>query len=401
MLALPPLPFAQSPRPRSRVRVLFLIDGLGMGGAERLLGLTLPALRSAGLETRVCSLQVRDGNPAAAALERSGILVDVCQLRRLRNLHEVLKLFRYLSKQEFDVLHTQLEASNILGTLYARLRGIPAVCTLHTVEHPRGAAKRRDLLLNWVLRNHSLKVICVSDYVREHYTKQLHYPAGRLLTVHNGIELSSFTKVTRGSTETRRAIGIPANAQVITTVAVLRGPKGIDSMIRAMPAVLRKHADAHYLIVGDGEHEGTLKSAAHQLGLSRRVVFVGRRSDIPELMSASDVFVLPSLREALPTVLAEAMAASLPIVATNVGGIPEMVIPHVNGFLVPPGAPDSLALSCISLLDNPDAARDMGIRGRQIAERRFGIEAHASRLRALYEEVLARSRKEPLCGSRS
>jgi glycosyltransferase involved in cell wall biosynthesis len=381
--------------------VLFLIDGLGMGGAERLLGYTLPALQLAGFETRVCSLQVRDGNPAAAELERNGIRIDVCNLRRLRNAREVLKLFGYLSKQRFDLLHTQLEASNILGTLYARLHGIPAICTLHTVEHPRGAARRRDVLLNWVLRNYCRKVICVSDHVREHYIRRLHYPPGNLLTLYNGIKLAAFNGVPNDRAVIRRALGAPESAPLITTVSVLRAPKGIDAMIRAMPAILRRHADAHYLIVGDGEQGDHLKSLTHQLGLTRHVIFAGRRSDVPELLSASDVFVLPSLNDALPTVLAEAMAASVPIVATNVGGIPEMVTHAVNGFLVPPGAPDHLASTCLRLLDNPHMARDMGARGRRAAERQFDLATHASRLCALYEEIIAQSKTMSQCGSQS
>lgn len=167
-------------------------------------------------------------------------------------------------------------------------------------------------------------------------------------------------------------------------------------MIRAMPAVLAQHAGARYLIVGDGEEEQALRSLTLQLGLADRVIFAGRRSgaDIAAILGASDIFVLPSLNEALPTVLAEAMAACLPIVATDVGGIPEMVISGTNGYLVPPNSPDRLALACNKLLGDPDTAAALGIQGRRIAERQFNIETHVEKLGALYDEAITRSRRK-------
>jgi glycosyltransferase involved in cell wall biosynthesis len=174
---------------------------------------------------------------------------------------------------------------------------------------------------------------------------------------------------------------------------VLRPPKGIDFMIRAMPEILSIHPEARYLIAGDGEHETMLRTLASQLDLDDRIIFAGRRSDIPALLAASDLFVLPSLTEALPTVLAEAMAAGLPIVATTVGGIPEMVKQDVNGILVPPRDGGQLARACCRLLNDPDRGSALGSQGRHIADSHFNIDAHIRRLGAIYDEAIAASRK--------
>lgn len=382
----------------TRGSILFVIDGLGMGGAEKLLGQTAPALREEGFDVRVCALQVRQGNPAASDLDRQHIPVDLVPLNRLRDVRGVAQLIRYFSGKRVDVLHAQLEAANIFGPLFARCRGVPAFTTLHTVETPEGRARSRSVLLNQVLKSCCSRILCVSEHVRQHYLARLRFPPDRLTTLYNGIDLAPFATARDLRFKTRALLGIPAGAPVLTTVAVLRPPKGIEFMIEAMPHVLARRPETRYLIVGDGEHETALKALATRLGLDGRVIFAGRRSDIPAVMGASDIFVLPSVNEALPTVLAEAMAAGLPIAATDIGGIPEMVEPGVNGVLLPPRDPAKLAHACRRLLDDPGWAARLGSRGRQIACERFGIKAHISRLGALYDEAIATSREARRCG---
>jgi glycosyltransferase involved in cell wall biosynthesis len=382
----------------TRGSILFVIDGLGMGGAEKLLGQTAPALREEGFDVRVCALQVRQGNPAASDLDRQHIPVDLVPLNRLRDVRGVAQLIRYFSGKRVDVLHAQLEAANILGPLFARCRGVPAFTTLHTIETPKGRARSRSVLLNQVLKSCCSRILCVSEHVRQHYLARLRFPPDRLTTLYNGIDLAPFATARDLRFKTRALLGIPAGTPVLTTVAVLRPPKGIEFMIEAMPHVLARRPETRYLIVGDGEHETALKALATRLGLDGRVIFAGRRSDIPAVMGASDIFVLPSVNEALPTVLVEAMAAGLPIAATDIGGIPEMVEPGVNGILLPPRDPAKLAHACCRLLDDPGWAARLGSRGRQIAGERFGIKAHIRSLGALYDEAIATSREARRCG---
>lgn len=385
------------PRP-DRGSILFVIDGLGMGGAEKLLGLTAPALRTAGFDVRVCTLQVRQGNPAARDLQQRRIPVDLVPLRRLLDFRGAAALVRYFHGRHIDVLHAQLEAASIFGSLSARWRGIPAFTTLHTVETPEGRARRRSLVLNGVLKSCCSRILCVSEHVRQHYLARLHFPPDRLTTLYNGIELAPFAMARDLRLKTRALLGIPADVSVLATVAVLRAPKGIEFMIRAMPHVLSRHPETRYLLVGDGEQHAALIALAAQLRLEDRVIFAGRRSDIPAVMAASDIFVLPSLNEALPTVLAEAMAAGLPIVATSVGGIPEMVEQDVNGILVRPQDPAQLALACCGLLEDPRRAATYGSQGRDVARSRFSIDAHVKRLGALYDEAIAATRRGRRCG---
>ena len=164
-------------------------------------------------------------------------------------------------------------------------------------------------------------------------------------------------------------------------------------MIEALPFILKVVPEARYLVVGSGDHEGALKELVKTLGLTDRVIFSGARSDIPDLLATSDLFVLPTLGEALPTVLAEAMAAQKPIIASNVGGVLEMVEHGRNGLLIPPADPARLVEACLQLLQNPAQAQAMARAGRQIVEQRFDIRKQVQCLSDLYQETLTKRGK--------
>jgi glycosyltransferase involved in cell wall biosynthesis len=174
----------------------------------------------------------------------------------------------------------------------------------------------------------------------------------------------------------------------LVTVAVLRPAKGIQFMLRALPAILAAHPNTYYLIVGSGSHQSALLDEASKAGVKERVIFAGMRRDVPRLLAASDVFVLPTLTEALPTVLAEAMAARLPIVASRVGGIPEMIADGQNGILVAPENVGGLAKACLHLLENPEKRLDMGEEGWKTVNRKFSILRQVEQLKDLYWEQI-------------
>lgn len=380
---------------RERPRIIFLIDSLGIGGAERLMIPYLHYFVSAGFLPRVCAFQVRNGNPIAHDIEQLGVPVDLLPVRKLRNLDALPRLLRYLREQYADVLHTQLEFANTLGSVAARMLGIPSVCTLHTIESysRRSRVYWRTMLMWRSLRHFCDRIIAVSEETRQHHIRQAHFSPAKIITLYNGINLAPFESV--GEPErraVRQELGIPLDAPVLVTVAVLRPPKGIQYMIEALPKILETLPDVHYLVVGDGEHRAVLEGLAQTYNVTERIIFTGVRKDVPDLLSASDIFVLPTLTEALPTVLAEAMGARRPIIASAVGGVPEMVEHERNGLLLPPAEPARLVEACVRLLRNPVEAQAMGQAGRVIARERFEINRQAQRLGALYQELLAQRR---------
>ena len=368
--------------------ILWLIDGLGMGGAERLMVPYLRHLDRRRFTPRVCVLQERDGNPVAEQIRQLGIPVDLLPVSRLRNPGNLPRLWRYLRRHRIDLAHTQLEFANTLGTLAARMGGIPAVCTLHTFDNlaEGGRAGRRIRLMWWALRHFSRRIIAVSEEIRQYHIQAARFDPERVVTLYNGIDLARF-RCPPGAA--RAGLGIPPDVPLLLTVAVLRQPKGIQYMLAALPEVLAAVPQAWYLVVGDGAYAGALRQAARQYGVAERVIFAGARPDVPQLLAASDLFVLPTLLDALPTVLIEALAAGKPVVASRVGGVPEIVSDGRSGLLVPPAQPDALARACIQLLQARDLAERMGRAGRETAGQKFDIRRQAARLGELYLEALA------------
>ncbi|GAB4499439.1 MAG: glycosyltransferase [Anaerolineales bacterium] len=371
-----------------KINVVYIIDGLGWGGAERLMPPVLKNLDKDLFNTRVCVLQNKDGNPIATDLVGMNVPVDFLPIRYLRDITAVFRLRDYLRRVDADLVHTQLEFSNVFGNIAAKMLRLPSVSTVHTIP-THGIIGRQifhQKLEIFSLRFFCDKVIFVSDEARQFHLRIGGFSPKKAEVIYNGIELLDYLQLghDKASLGIRREFSIPASAKVLITVAVLRELKGIQFMIRALPLILEKYPDVYYLIVGSGGYREALEKEVKSLGLTGRVVFAGRQDAIPSFLASADIFVLPSLTEALPTVLAEAMAAHLPIVACKVGGIPEMIIDNVNGILITPENPQALANACISLLDDDLQLKSMGEAGWKYVNEKFNIYKQIENLRNLY-----------------
>lgn len=202
---------------------------------------------------------------------------------------------------------------------------------------------------------------------------------GDTTLIPNGIDIECFRPP---SPERRRAareaVEIAPDALVITTVAVLRQGKGVEPLLSAMQALVRESPSVQVLVVGAGPEGERLRSAAASLG--DRVRFLGARSDVPDILAASDLFVLASEREALPTVILEAMATGLPVIASRVGGIPEALEDGACGLLVPAGEHSALSSALRELISNPELRHNLGTAARRRAESEYSLEAWRQRL---------------------
>ena len=169
---------------------------------------------------------------------------------------------------------------------------------------------------------------------------------------------------------------------------MLRPAKGLDRAIAALSRLAERHPGLHYVIVGDGDHRKALEASAADHGVADRVHFAGARTDVPNLLAAADLFVHPTLEDALPTVLAEAGAAELPIVASEVGGVPEMVLEGRNGHLVPPDDVDALTAAIDALVGAPAELTRMGQEGSRLVKERFDLATQARALADMYRSWL-------------
>jgi glycosyltransferase involved in cell wall biosynthesis len=375
--------------------IIWMIDSLGPGGAEQLMPTILKNLQQAGFNIRVCALQIRAGNPIASELQRLGLPVDLIPIRNLRQPLNFIHILRYLRLHRPQLLHTQLEFADILGTLAAKILGIPSVSTVHTLDvFPEKKSAWGRMKLRWFLLGRFCdRVIAVSEKTRRHYLQAGGLPHDKVITLYNGVDISRFNKMDETQTvKLRKELQLPLSSQIIMTVAVLREPKGIQFMIRALPAILEQCPDVHYLIVGDGVHRAALSDLVAGLAIKDHVTFAGHRTDIPDLLACCDIFVLPTLKDALPTVLIEALAAGKPIIASNVGGVPEIIEDEVNGLLVAPGEPSKLVEACLRLLKDNELSRQIILAGSETLRQRFNIDTQIEQLSRMYEELTSHAK---------
>ncbi|MGB4451516.1 MAG: glycosyltransferase family 4 protein [Bacillota bacterium] len=284
----------------------------------------------------------------------------------------------------FSLVHVHAGIEYAVAAHFAsrKLPDIPMVFTVH--GYPDAASYLTGGILANRLVDH---VICVSEAERR---KALRYgwSKAKLSVIYNGV---SMPEVPDTPEKTRAYWSIPESAYVIGTVARLDRRKGIHYLISAMPKVISRFHNTILVIVGDGSMRDELSSLSRKLGISQNVVFTGELPDPSPILSILDVFVLPSLTEALGIAILEAMAFSLPVVASNVGGIPEAVDNDRTGILVPPGNPDALGEALIRFAANPRMRESYGSAGRERFLKLFTDSAMADQTLEVYKRVLAKS----------
>lgn len=376
-------------------RIRHVIDSLGPGGAERLLCAYAPRLETLGLAVDVVVLQARGGNPMRAPLERAGIPVTMVEVSRLRRVDQILAFHRAMKAAAPDLLHCHLEFSSLLGALGGAMTGTPVVATLHTLHAPGatdGGGARRWLMYRAMAR-FADRVICLTE-ANARIARQTGLGRARLEVLPNGVEIEAFdAPPQRDRAAIRAEFGIPVEAPLAVAVCVLRPEKGIDRLVSAVPQLLRAIPDAQVLIVGDGPEMPRLTAQARREAPHGRVHFAGYRTDIADILRAADVFVLPTLFDAQPTVILEAMAARLPVVSTRVAGVPDMIEDGTHGLLVEPDDVPALAGALSRVMALPAVARALGAAGRRRAEVDFSMTRQVERLAQLYDRVIFERRR--------
>jgi glycosyltransferase involved in cell wall biosynthesis len=333
-------------------------------------------LRRRGHEVRFVGFQ---GRGLAAHTRRLGYPTRELRVRTKIDPLAVIRLARWLRREGCDVLHAHLSTSAVNGALAARLARVPGIATVHGMSGK----------LSFVACHH---LIAVSAPVQRHLVAQGVHEA-KISIVPNGLKL---TGPSLGKQEARERLGLPPDVKVIGCVARLTALKGIDHLLAAHRRLLDDWPDVRCVVVGDGDLRDELVSLARSLGTQDHVVFTGYRRDVVDVLPALDVFVFPTLREAMGIALVEAMAAGLPVVATRVGGIPD-VITEETGLLVNPGDPIALADAASQLLGDPGSARLMGEAGRVRAAEEFSDQRMALRTLQVYRTVISRfDRREGL-----
>lgn len=340
------------------------------GAVSSMMSLSL-ALREAGHSVEFATFR---GKALGTYVGEQGYRYHEFAVRTKIDPIAITRLARTMRRNRYEIVHTHLSTSSVNGCLAARLARIPCVATVHGLSGK----------LSFVAADH---LIAVSADVRRHLTAQgLH--ESKISIVHNGV---TAIPPAPGSRERARAeLGLDPDARVVGSTARLTPLKGVDTAIQAISRLAQDWPDIRYVVFGDGEQEQELRSLAASLQIARSVVFAGYRNDLTELLPALDVFLFPTLREAMGIAVIEAMVARVPVVATRVGGIPEVVKPG-TGILVEPSDPVALSEAAARILRDPEVKESLVASASSHVREHYSSHRMAQRTLAVYEAILARA----------
>jgi len=375
-----------------KLRVVTLVDRLGTGGAERLAIQTTTRLDPERFDrtlvaSRDFGVAVSKQHVANALAELRAAGVRVIGLKRTsaRQVWAWWPLYRLLRSERVDVLHSHKFGSNLWGTIIARLARVPVIVAHEHTWSYQGQPLRK-LADRWVIARGASVFVAVSREDQRRMVEVEHIRPRDTLFVPNGIP----TPPAASGADVRAELGIPAGAPVIGTVSVLRPQKALDVLLRATKILVEEFPDLRVLIAGEGDRRFALEDLTAELGLEDTVMFLGVRTDVPDVLAALDIAVSTSDFEGSPLSVMEYMEAARPVVATRVGGVPDLIDDGDQGLLVDPQDPAAFARAVSALLRDPERARRMGASGRERRRTEFDIAVMVKRLEDLYVELRAR-----------
>jgi len=362
--------------------VLFLISSEGYFGAENML-VTL----AESLQKQACRCTVGvfsdSRSPHVEVAEQArlrGLEVELVPCAGRCDWRAVTHIRRLIAKHQADVLHPHGYKADLYAYAAARPRRMPIVATSHNWPNPLWSTRAYAVLDRWVMRSFD-RIAVVSDVVAE-IIRRSGVRAEKVRMIFNGIDCERF----QSAEATLRHAVVSDDETLVGFVGRFVPEKGGEILLRAARMVLREHPQTRFALVGDGPSRAEWEQLAVELGIRRQVLFTGVRQDMPGVYASLDLFVLPSVCEAMPMCLLEAMAAGKAVIASRVGAVPKLIDEH-TGVLLNPGNTEALAGAIRALLRNPEQRSRFGQNASERVRQRFSSEAMAAQYRSLYREV--------------
>ena len=378
-----------------------MIARLNMGGPALHVAYLSAGLAERGYETTLVAGSLARGEGSMAYVAE-GLGVEVVRLDALsreispiRDALSILRLARLIREQRPRILHTHTAKAGTVGRLAALLAGDarPEVVVHtfhgHVLRGYFGPLKSGAFrLLERLLARVTTRLIAVSPQVRDDLVALGVAPAEKFSVVRLGIELGERLETAEGGAEARARLGIGADRFVVGWVGRMTGVKRTDDVLEALRLLREREVDAVLLMVGDGPDREHVEQRASELGIVRHCLFLGYQEDVSGWYRAFDAMILPSANEGTPVVAIEGLAAGRPVVATSVGGVPDVVREGVDGFLVPMGDTEALAERLARLANDPELRARMGAAGRESVPSRYAVERLVADVDELYRSLL-------------
>lgn len=365
------------------MKIALILDSLRTGGKERQAVLSATGLGRCGHQIEL--ITYHPGNDFVEYIRDRGIRLVRVDARGVLRLGRIRALAAHLRDGRFDIAHCMGMGTTFTGSVAARLADVPVVggCRGKYTEHPLARPALRIVnrfLAGWIVNSRA---------VADTLSRTFGIDRGKCLVVDNGIDTEVFA-TQLSPAEAKERIGVDPSCPVVSIIAQLRPEKNHPLFLETAALTLEDHPDTRFVIAGDGECRSSLEQSARCLGIADRVLFLGNRPDVPDLLAATDVSVLTSHVEGLPNTLVESMCLGVPVVTTDYAGVDELVTDGREGFVAPCGQASALADRVGRLLQNEALRRQMGACGRRTVEARFSLHAMATNLVAAYGKCLER-----------
>ena len=373
------------------MRLAIVVDSLRVGGAQKLISTFAANASAYGITPVIVRLREDSASVVLDPIREAGVEVVTMQAGSLFNQRRLKRLTDFFKLEKIDLIQTHLYYSNILGSIAANQTGVPVIATLHSVATPAGWKNNiLQLIEDYCLNQYATRILAVGNMVAQAHVRR--YKDRKLDVIINGIpKLQPVQNQERD--RLRHEITGNGSKQIIVTVGRFSRAKGYEDLIQAFKLLHKKDVQPVLLMVGAGTMVDTIKEQIESNRLSHSVILAGERNDVPQLLASSDVFASSSHREGLPLAVLEAMMAGLPVVATSVGDIPNVVTSD-TGVIVPPHQPAKLAAALEDLLKHPEKRKAMGKAAQVRAWNEYSVDAWMKKHVALYEDVLASKERD-------
>ena len=367
---------------RPRAKVVYLAHTLAVGGAEEMV---LNLVRYLPQEFERAVVCIDTPGPIGDEVRKTGVPFHSLGLQPgLRRPIDLLRLQQFIHECAPTIVHTFLLTASLYGRFAAMLARVPIVIGTEVNIYERKQSLHR-IAESWLMRQTDA-VIASAGSVRDFYVDQIGADPDKVVVIYNAVDWSQL-QTTMPRDTFRAELGVPAGAPAAGIIARLTEQKAHRVLFEAMASRAELSA-LHLLVIGDGELRDELRARVDRLDLSGRVHFAGARRDLGNVLNAIDMFVMPSLWEGLPLSLVLAMGAGLPVIASKVAGIPEVVQDNVSGLLVDPGDANGLAAAMVRVLEERELGGRLGEQARAFVRPRFGVDGYIASMTALYDRLL-------------
>jgi len=333
---------------------------------------------------------LREGGPFEYLLGNAGLHVTNLGLKSLLDPRIIPRLTRFIQQNQFDIVQTAVFPADVYGRISARLAKVPVILSVmhRTDDHKQEATYRALFFADTLTMRLTTKIIAVSQAVKNYIISLHKVNSQKIEVIHNGIDTHQYNCMV-AKDRFKMLLNLKPDTPTVGFIGRIVNVKGLQYFLKAAARIIAAGKTAQFLVVGDGPLKNHFMDEARRLGLDPYVSFLGFREDIPKIMSALDVLVVPSIKEGLPLIVLEAMAAGKPIVATTVGGIPEAITHGETGILVPPREPTRIADAVMDLLNDPVKCERMGEKGKKRAREHFDIARMVADYDHLYRQCIA------------